>query len=121
MRSLAQAMRIKAANVVVSAKVLNWGVTLSFSMIMSYNGDLFFYFIFCQTACSLTFGLGEDSIHASSVFVMPMVSSKMNGFRGNGLDRGKPFSWRSLGKSSNISLEEDGAEMLETTSMLPQR
>lgn len=81
------------------------------------------FFSFGQTACSLTLGLGEDSIHASSVFVMPMVSSKMNGFRGSSLDhRGKSFSWRSLGKSSNITLEEEGAEMLETSSMLnPQR
>lgn len=35
-------------------------------------------------ACSFSLGLGEDSIHASSVFVMPVVSSRMTGFRGTG-------------------------------------
>ncbi|KAL0377228.1 UNVERIFIED_CONTAM: putative magnesium transporter NIPA8 [Sesamum radiatum] len=44
-----------------------------------------------KAACSLSLGLGEESIHASSVLVMPMVSSKINGFRGNVLDRTKLF------------------------------
>lgn len=42
-----------------------------------------------QAACSLSLGLGEDSIHASSVLVMPMVSSKITGFRGNRFDKTK--------------------------------
>ncbi|RAL38192.1 hypothetical protein DM860_000886 [Cuscuta australis] len=39
-------------------------------------------------ACSVTLGaFGDDSLHASSVLVMPMVSSKItSGFRGNALD-----------------------------------
>ncbi|KAL0331795.1 UNVERIFIED_CONTAM: putative magnesium transporter NIPA8 [Sesamum calycinum] len=47
-----------------------------------------------KAACSLSLGLGEESIHASSVLVMPMVSSKINGFRGNVLDGTKLFSFR---------------------------
>ena len=69
-----------------------------------------------QAACSLSLGLGEDSIHASSVLVMPMVSSKITGFRGSGLDRARFFP-RSSGWSK-ISGDEDGMKMLETTSML---
>ncbi|GFY85158.1 magnesium transporter, putative [Actinidia rufa] len=69
-----------------------------------------------KAACSLSLGLGEDSIHASSVLVMPMVSSKITGFRGNGLDRARFFP-RSSGWSK-ISGDEDGMKMLETTSML---
>ncbi|CAK9142209.1 unnamed protein product [Ilex paraguariensis] len=91
MRSLARAMMLKAANMVVKAK----------------------------TACSLSLGLGEDTIHASSVLVMPMVSSKITGFRGGGFDRTKFFSLRNPGWSK-ISMDEDEAKMLETTSMLSQ-
>lgn len=88
MKSFVRSMQIKAANAVVSAKA----------------------------ACSSTFGLGEDSIHTSSVFAMPMVSSKINGFRGNGVDRAKYFSWRDIGRNSDISFEEHD---LESASMLP--
>ncbi|CAA6668108.1 unnamed protein product [Spirodela intermedia] len=35
-----------------------------------------------KAACSLSLGLGEESMHASSVLVMPMVSSRTTGFRG---------------------------------------
>ncbi|KAL6143024.1 hypothetical protein ACLB2K_053723 [Fragaria x ananassa] len=47
-----------------------------------------------KTACALSLGFGEDSINASAVLVMPMVSSKITGFRGNGFDRAKIFSMR---------------------------
>ncbi|KAK4771728.1 hypothetical protein SAY86_013503 [Trapa natans] len=52
-----------------------------------------------KTACSVSLGFSDDSINASAVFVMPMVSSKITGFRGNALDRPKllsmkNFSWR---------------------------
>lgn len=76
-----------------------------------------FNFHFYQAACSSTFGLGEDSIHTSSVFAMPMVSSKINGFRGNGVDRAKYFSWRDIGRNSDISFDEHD---LESASMLPR-
>lgn len=65
-----------------------------------------------QTACSLSLGLGEDSMHASSVFVMPMASSKITGFRGSNLDRTKLFSLR--GPSwSMVAVEEDDDEISE--------
>ncbi|KAA8530041.1 hypothetical protein F0562_004750 [Nyssa sinensis] len=91
MRSLVRVLLMKASNMVVKAK----------------------------TACSLSLGLGEDSIHASSVLVMPMVSSKITGFRGGGFDQTKLFSLRSPGWCK-ISVDEDGAKLLETTSMLSE-
>ncbi|CAI9758517.1 unnamed protein product [Fraxinus pennsylvanica] len=82
MRSLAQVIRIKAANLMVKAKI----------------------------ACSLSLGLGEESMHASSVFVMPIGSSKITGFRGSNLDRTKLFSLR--GPSwSRVAVEEDDYEI----------
>ncbi|KAK9115525.1 hypothetical protein Sjap_014472 [Stephania japonica] len=63
-----------------------------------------------KMTCIMMLGLGEDSISASSVLVMPMVSSRMIGFRGMGLNRAKLFS-------RNPGWNEDDAE-LETTSML---
>ncbi|KAM7509345.1 hypothetical protein LguiA_019798 [Lonicera macranthoides] len=95
MRSLGQAMLTKARNLAVKAK----------------------------NVCSLSLGLGEDSIHASSVLVMPMVSSKMTGFRKSGFERGKFFYHShgsgSSGWSSRMTADEDGAKLLEeTTSML---
>lgn len=93
-RSLLRAARLKAAHLVVKAKA----------------------------ACSLSLGLGEDSIHASSVFVMPMVSSKMTGFRGSssssGFDRAK-FSFRNSGWSK-IDGDEEGLQMLKTASVPTQ-
>ncbi|KAI3975913.1 hypothetical protein MKX01_016596, partial [Papaver californicum] len=71
-----------------------------------------------KSTCSLSLGLGEDTIGASSVFVMPMVSSRMTGFRGNGLIRGK-FSPRHPGWTK-ISIDDTDAEMLETSAMLSQ-
>ncbi|KAL6899131.1 hypothetical protein ACP4OV_005789 [Aristida adscensionis] len=40
-----------------------------------------------KSACSMSLGLGEETISASSVLAMPMVSSRTTGFRGN--DRSK--------------------------------
>ncbi|KAL3829424.1 hypothetical protein ACJIZ3_018226 [Penstemon smallii] len=88
MRSLVGIIRIKAANFIVKTKA----------------------------ACSLSLGFGEESINASSVLVMPMVSSKITGFRGNGLDRVKLFSFRSPGWSR---IDEDGEDLLTTTTILP--
>nr|GMC55624.1 probable magnesium transporter NIPA8 isoform X1 [Ipomoea batatas] len=67
-----------------------------------------------KAACSLSLGLGDDSLQASSVLVMPMVSSKMTGFRGNGVDQAKLFSARGQGWR-RISVDED----CETSAMLP--
>lgn len=40
-----------------------------------------------KNACAFSLGFGEDSINASAVLVMPMVSSKITGFRGSGFER----------------------------------
>jgi len=42
-----------------------------------------------KSACSMSLGLGEESISASSVLAMPMVSSRTTGFRGTVDDRSK--------------------------------
>ncbi|THG02223.1 hypothetical protein TEA_004568 [Camellia sinensis var. sinensis] len=89
MRSLVRAMVMKAANMVVKAKA----------------------------ACSLSIGLGEDTIHASSVLVMPMVSSKINGFRGSSFDRAKFSNTRRYGWSNISGEDEEGMKMLETTAI----
>ncbi|XP_038725682.1 probable magnesium transporter NIPA8 isoform X2 [Tripterygium wilfordii] len=72
-----------------------------------------------KMACSVSLGFGEDSINASAVLVMPMVSSKITGFRGSGFDRGKLFSMRNP-VWSKISAEGDGTELLDTSSVLSQ-
>ncbi|GFQ01134.1 probable magnesium transporter nipa8 [Phtheirospermum japonicum] len=68
-----------------------------------------------KAACSLSLGLGEESIHASSVLVMPMVSSKITGFRGNVLEKSK-FSFKSNPGWSRIN--EDSEKLLQTTTIL---
>ncbi|KAK9925611.1 hypothetical protein M0R45_033930 [Rubus argutus] len=72
-----------------------------------------------KTACALSLGFGEDSINASAVLVMPMVSSKITGFRGNGFDRAKIFSMRNSGWTE-ISMDEDATKMLETSPVLSE-
>ncbi|XP_034197042.1 probable magnesium transporter NIPA8 isoform X1 [Prunus dulcis] len=72
-----------------------------------------------KTACALSLGFGEDSINASAVLVMPMVSSKITGFRGNGFDRTKIFSMKNSGWTK-ISMDEDATKMLETSPVLPE-
>ncbi|AQK56464.1 putative magnesium transporter NIPA8 [Zea mays] len=42
-----------------------------------------------KSACSMSLGLGESTISASSVLAMPMVSSRTTGFRGIENDRPK--------------------------------
>ncbi|KAL5700532.1 hypothetical protein ACHQM5_025961 [Ranunculus cassubicifolius] len=69
-----------------------------------------------KSACALSLGLGEDSINASSVFVMPMVSSRMNGFRGPHLNKAK-FSFRKS-SWSRISMDNDDTELLESGNLL---
>uniref|UniRef100_M1BSV5 Pentatricopeptide repeat-containing protein n=3 Tax=Solanum TaxID=4107 RepID=M1BSV5_SOLTU len=90
-RSFGRVMLMKAANMIVKAKA----------------------------ACSVSLGFGEDSLHASSVLVMPMVSSKITGFRGGGLDRAKILSVRGPGWNK-FAVDKDSETILETTAMLPQ-
>ncbi|KAH9618799.1 hypothetical protein KSS87_018760 [Heliosperma pusillum] len=69
-----------------------------------------------KTTCLISLGLGEDSINASSVLAMPMLSSKLTGFRGNvTVDRAKFFPMRGAGWSK-IPMDEDGVNLLETNS-----
>lgn len=68
-----------------------------------------------KSTCTLLLGMGDDVMHGSSVFAMPMVSSKMTGFRGVGGDRSKLMSLRSPTGWSRIPVEES-VNMLETTS-----
>ncbi|CAH9088960.1 unnamed protein product [Cuscuta epithymum] len=72
-----------------------------------------------KAACSLPLGLGNNSLHGSSVLVMPMVSSKITGFRGSGFDQNKLFSIRGQGWN-RISLDEDSETNLEAEAMLPK-
>ncbi|KAM6549465.1 hypothetical protein CsatB_021141 [Cannabis sativa] len=71
-----------------------------------------------KNACALSLGFGEDSINASAVFVMPMVSSKITGFRGSGFERGKMFSMRNSGWSK-IPMDEEAVKMLDQIPQSP--
>ncbi|QCD94139.1 probable magnesium transporter NIPA8 [Vigna unguiculata] len=71
-----------------------------------------------KTSCALSLGFGEDTINASSVLVMPMVSSRMTGFRGNGLERARILSMRNSGWSK-ISMDEDAEKLLDASSVVP--
>ncbi|KAF6986115.1 hypothetical protein CFC21_003901 [Triticum aestivum] len=48
-----------------------------------------------KSACSMSLGLGEETISASSVLAIPMVSSRTTGFRGIRTDRSKYIPLRS--------------------------
>ncbi|KAL4371854.1 hypothetical protein AHAS_Ahas06G0207400 [Arachis hypogaea] len=52
-----------------------------------------------KNTCAMSLGFGEDTIQASSVLVMPMMSSRMTGFRGGGIERARFLSMRSWSKS----------------------
>ncbi|GAU32029.1 hypothetical protein TSUD_147250 [Trifolium subterraneum] len=71
-----------------------------------------------KTSCALTLGFGEDTINASSVLVMPMMSSRMNGFRGNALERARILSMRNSGWSK-IPMDEDATKLLESSTIVP--
>lgn len=94
MKSLVRAMATKASAAVVKAK----------------------------STCTLLLGMGDDTMHASSVLAMPMVSSKITGFRavgggGGGADRSKLLSLRNpAGGWGRIPVEDESVNMLDTTS-----
>ncbi|OIV90052.1 hypothetical protein TanjilG_21184 [Lupinus angustifolius] len=71
-----------------------------------------------KTSCALHLGFGEDTINASSVLVMPMMSSRMNGFRGSGLDRARILTMRNSSGWSKIPVDEDGGKLLETSPLV---
>ncbi|EXB41422.1 hypothetical protein L484_007572 [Morus notabilis] len=78
-----------------------------------------------KNACALSLGFGEDSINASAVLVMPMVSSKITGFRGgSGFERAKLFNMRNSGGWTKIptttTMDQDAAvEMLDHSPQSP--
>ncbi|KAG8477203.1 hypothetical protein CXB51_030984 [Gossypium anomalum] len=72
-----------------------------------------------KTTCSLSLGFGDDSINASAVLVMPMMSSKITGFRGSGFDRSRIFSLRNS-SWSRVAMDEESAKMLNGDGVLPQ-
>ncbi|KAK8693262.1 hypothetical protein V6N13_070853 [Hibiscus sabdariffa] len=72
-----------------------------------------------KTTCALSLGFGEDSINASAVLVMPMMSSKITGFRGSGFDRSRMFSMRNS-SWSRVAVDEESAKMLNVDGVLPQ-
>ncbi|WOL01781.1 putative magnesium transporter NIPA8 [Canna indica] len=67
-----------------------------------------------KTAGSLSLGLGDDSINASSVLVMPMVSSRTTGFRGTMFDRSKFIPSRNTGRSYPPIDDDHDGEMRDT-------
>ncbi|KAK7271073.1 hypothetical protein RJT34_26680 [Clitoria ternatea] len=72
-----------------------------------------------KTSCALSLGFGEDTINASSVLVMPMMSSRMTGFRGNGLERARILSMRNSGWSKISMDDDDAGKLLETSTVVP--
>ncbi|KAE8694092.1 putative magnesium transporter NIPA8 [Hibiscus syriacus] len=72
-----------------------------------------------KTTCALSLCFGEDSINASAVLVMPMMSSKITGFRGNGFDRRRIFSMRNS-NWSRVAVDEESARILKGDGVLPQ-
>ncbi|MFS7956475.1 putative magnesium transporter NIPA [Helianthus anomalus] len=88
MKSLARAMSTKASAAVIRAK----------------------------SACTLLLGMGDDTMHASSVFAMPMVSSKMTGFRAVNGDRSKLLSLRSPSGWNRIPVVEETVNMMDSMS-----
>lgn len=71
-----------------------------------------------KAACSLSMGLGEETLNASSVLVMPMVSSRTTGFRGSILDRSKFIPIRNVWSSASLHDLDEDAELIETKSLL---
>ncbi|KAJ6842315.1 putative magnesium transporter NIPA8 [Iris pallida] len=69
-----------------------------------------------KAACSLSVGLGEETLSASSVLVMPMVSSRTTGFRGSIFDRAKFIPLRT--GRSNTSIDEDDEDEDEDSRLL---
>ncbi|KAI3705501.1 hypothetical protein L1987_75740 [Smallanthus sonchifolius] len=67
-----------------------------------------------KSTCTLLLGIGDDTMHASSVLAMPMVSSKITGFRGG--DRSKMLSLRNPSGWNRIPVVEETVNMLESIS-----
>ncbi|KAJ4790864.1 magnesium transporter NIPA (DUF803) [Rhynchospora pubera] len=77
-----------------------------------------------KSTCSLSLGMGDESLGASSVLVMPMVSSRTTGFRGGTLfDRSRFVPLRNSEDWSSLSFNEDDSgddlDISEKRSLLP--
>uniref|UniRef100_A0A1D1XUJ4 Probable magnesium transporter n=1 Tax=Anthurium amnicola TaxID=1678845 RepID=A0A1D1XUJ4_9ARAE len=74
-----------------------------------------------KAACSLSLGLGDESMNASSVLVMPMVSSRTTGFRGTIFDRTKfnPLKGTGWTSFSMDIIDDDDVDMRDTSLLLP--
>ncbi|XP_074589332.1 putative magnesium transporter NIPA8 [Curcuma longa] len=71
-----------------------------------------------KAAGSLSLGLGEEPINASSVLVMPMLASRTTGFRLTLFDRSKFIPLRNSGKNYSGSEDDIDDEMQDTRSLL---
>lgn len=76
----------------------------------------FQFLVWVQSTCTLLIGMGDDTMHASSVLAMPMVSSKITGFRGVGGEHRSKLSLRSPSGWGRIPVEDETVNMLDTTS-----
>ena len=114
-RVAVQGMYMKAADLISKTKVPHKAKISS--LVKLYQQQAFNpSFFVLQAACLTALGFGEDSINASAILVMPMVSSKITGFRGNGLERAKILSMRGGSGWSKLAMQEEGTRMLEKTS-----
>ncbi|CAD5185161.1 unnamed protein product [Musa acuminata subsp. malaccensis] len=77
-----------------------------------------FILLKAKAAGSLSLGLGEESISASSVLVMPMVSSRTTGFRGTNYDRAKFIPLRNT-EWGKLSIDDNDPETRDTRTLLP--
>ncbi|XP_042456595.1 probable magnesium transporter NIPA8 [Zingiber officinale] len=71
-----------------------------------------------KAAGSLSLGLGEEPINASSVLVMPMLASRTTGFRPTLFDRCKFIPLRNSGKNYSGTEDDIDDEMQDTRSLL---
>lgn len=112
----------KSKSLLLKAKVLGQDDMFFFLFLLFLCYFLFNNLVSLQATCSMSIGLGEESISASSVLVMPMVSSRTTGFRGTIFDRAKFIPLRSSGwSSSSINDEYDDdadTEVNDTRSLL---
>ncbi|XP_018675212.2 probable magnesium transporter NIPA8 isoform X3 [Musa acuminata AAA Group] len=77
-----------------------------------------FILLKAKAAGSLSLGLGDESISASSVLVMPMVSSRTTGFRGTNYDRAKFIPLRNT-EWGKPSIDDNDPETRDTRTLLP--
>ena len=86
--TIVQGLLMKLSDAIVKAKVqFLLLIVLQIKSGLPEQSDYLSTLNLVQNACAFSLGFGEDSINASAVLVMPMVSSKITGFRGSGFER----------------------------------